>query len=324
MWRFTVLCAFFILLCSQETFAASKNEKVKGYATAYGFVLGQDFSLGKIGEKHPELASAVKLARLRFDAAFPKVKDKLDTKIKKIAGDDIYKQLQGQISSEIEKTLGDEKFTRDQAVTFLSEMEERSKGEIPPPALEYLLAAQYATAPVNEFLDGHRTRFSSKGHKKASGIDVVLQVPKSWEAGESERPHLVQNWTSRNDAVVEGIMLLVENMGATDKEIKAFIKSGEFKEATAGGKRLKSGTFTIENQPGYWVEYSQLQERVGEKFYQHLRLDQFFFRGRAISLLCVVTGAKNEKKLVDDSFSRIQPLCKQVLNSVVLPQVSER
>ena len=54
--------------------------------------------------------------------------------------------------------------------------------------------------------------------------------------------------------------------------------------------------------------------------YQSALIYQFFFRGKAIGIMCQAGGPESEKIKIDDAFKRVQPLCQQVLNSVVLPQ----
>jgi hypothetical protein len=74
---------FLLLFVSLPTtvFALNVNPtSVKGMAQAYGFVLGQEYSLSRIAKEFPELVVGVELARAQFGSTFPDIKTKLETK----------------------------------------------------------------------------------------------------------------------------------------------------------------------------------------------------------------------------------------------------
>lgn len=316
-----------VMFSSQITvvYAANFNKNsVKGLAQAYGYVLGQEFQLERISREYPELSPAVMLAKVQFDSSFPKIKSKLKEQLIFVMGEDFFRIVSADIKQQLKTTIGTQVITKDIALGFLHQVKERGKGQIDSPVIEYMLSVKYLPYPVGEFTDGYRQRFSSDGHRKSQGIKLVLQAPKSWKAKEGERPHIVQKWVSQNGTGVEMIHLDIRDTAGytpTNSEVEAFVSSGEVKETVPSGSTyINSGLFSLEMRKGYWIEMSQVHERVGIQLYQHSRMYQLFFRGKAIGLMCQTSSSSEDKAAAAAAFKRIKPLCQQVLNSIVLLQ----
>lgn len=322
------LCALVLLALffySSATFAINFNPtSVKGMAQAYGFVLGQEYSLSRIVKEFPELTGGVELARAQFGSTFPDIKTKLETQLKQAMGEKLFQETATNLQTKLRETLGRQQITREIATNFLQQVKGRSKGEIESPVLEYLLAVKYMSSPVSEFADGYRQRYQTDGVDKSQGIKLNLQLPRSWAAKEGERPHIVKKWVSENGTGLEIILLDIRDVqeyNPTKKEIEEFVRSGEVKETVpAGSTYVASGNFTIEMRTGYWVQMAMPIERAEMKFYQDVLMYQFFFRGKAIGVMCQAGGPERAKPKVNETFKRIKPLCQQVLNSLVLTQ----
>jgi hypothetical protein len=318
---------FFLLLVALPTLAFSANfntTAVKGTAQAYGFVLGQEYSLARVAREFPDMAVSVELARAQFGSSFPNIKQKLESQLKEKFGEKGFEELASTMQTKLQGTLSKQKITREIAAQFFDQVKGRSKGEIDSPVLEYMLYVNYMANPAGEFSDGFRQRFQTDGTGKAQSIKLKLQLPRSWTAKEGERPHIVQKWTSLNGAGLEMIHLDIrdgEGYAPTKKEMEYFVKSGEVKEVIAeGATYVASGNFSLEKQNGYWVQMIAPIERAGIKFYQEAVLYQFFFRGKAIGISCTAGGPDEEKEKTSEAFKRIRPLCQQVVNSLVLLQ----
>ena len=307
------------------SFAINFNPtSVKGVAQAYGFVLGQEFALSRIAKEFPELSGGVELARAQFGSTFPGIKTKLETQLKNAMGEKLFQETATNLRTKLRETLGRQQITREIAANFLEQVKGRSKGEIESPVLEYLLAVKYTANPVGEFADGYRQRYQTDGAGKSQGIKLNLQLPRSWAAKEGERPHIVKKWESENGTGLEMILLDIrdgQGDSPTKKEIEEFVRSGEVKEIVPEGSTyVASGNFTLEMRTGYWVQMAMPIERAEMKFYQVALMYQFFFRGKAVGLMCQAGGPETEKHKVNEAFKRIRPLCQQVLNSLVLTQ----
>lgn len=319
------LCLLIFLAYTPTTFAINFNStSVKGMAQAYGFVLGQEYSLSRISKEFPELSVNVDLARAQFGSTFPDIKTKLETQLKKAMGEKLFAETATNLRKTLRETLGRQQITREVAINYLDQIKGRSKGEIESPVIEYLLAVKYTANPVGEFADGFRQRYRTDGAGKSQGIKTTLQLPRSWAGKDGERPHIVQKWVSENGTGLEMIHLDIrdgQGYNPTKKEMEEFVRSGEVKDSVPdGSKYVDSGNFTLEKQTGYWLQIATPLERAGMKMYQNALMYQFFFRGKVIGIMCQAGGQESEKSKTDEAFRRIQPLCQQVLNSLVLPQ----
>jgi hypothetical protein len=307
------------------SFAINFNPtSVKGVAQAYGFVLGQEYSLSRIAKEFPELSGGVELALAQFGSTFPDIKTKLETQLKKAMGEKLFQKTATNLRTKLRETLGRQKITREIAAKFLEQVKGRSKGDIESPVIEYLLAVKYTANPVGEFADGFRQRYQTDGTGKSQDISINLQLPRSWAGKDGARPHIVQKWVSENGTGLEMIHLNVrdgQGYNPTKKEMEEFVRSGEVKDSVPdGSKYIDSGNFTLEKQTGYWLQMAMPLERAGMKMYQDVLMYQFFFRGKAIGIMCQAGGPENEKPKINEAFKRIRPLCQQVLNSLVLTQ----
>lgn len=316
-----------ILLLTLPVMAAAASfntAAVKGLSTAYGFVLGQEYSLSRIEKEYPDLAGGVVLARSQFDATFPDIQAKLEAQLKHVFGEKKFQALAVTMGDKVREALGRLQMTRPMAVDLFDQVKGRSKGIIESPVLEYLLAVKYQSNPAGEFADGFRQRYKTDGIGKSQGIKVNLQLPKSWAAKDGERPHIVQKWSSVNGTGMEMIFLDIrdaEGSNPSRQEMLRFVTSGEVRDIVPdGGAYVASGNFSLEKQTGYWVQMSLLLERAGMKMYQDSVINQLFFRGKAIAIGCAVVGPENERQKIGEAFKRMKPLCQQVLNSLVLPQ----
>lgn len=104
-----------------------------------------------------------------------------------------------------------------------------------------------------------------------------------------------------------------------ENDIQDLITSGNIMDILPDGyKHINSGVFSLERLKGYWVEMSSIQERVDIEMFQHTILYQLDFRGKKIGLSCNTGRLKEEKKIADEIYREIKPLCRQILNSIVL------
>ncbi len=298
---------------------------IKALSKAYGFVLGQDYQLSRIEKAYPAAHVEVERARMAFSARFPNIKIKVERELSKALGETGLKQLRNETQRKMADLLSPQPMTSETAKQFLDQVQERAKSnEIEPDVLNYLLAVQYTDNNAGEFTDGFRQRYRTDGSGKSQGLRFHLQLPRSWQVKEGERPHVVQKWISEGGTGLANIMLLVQDTGGETPnraEVDQFVRSGEIRTIVPdGGTYIDGGAFSMEKSAGYWLEMATPGERVGEKMYLQGYMYLLFFQGKAISLQCVTGGADNEKTKVSNSSAKLKPLCQQVMNSVVLDQ----
>lgn len=327
--RITVCWLLMILagVCAAPANAALNHNprSVAALSRAYGFVLGQEFSLARIESTFPALQTQVKMAGLAFGSGFPNIKQKLEKELTNAFGDAKFKELQAELRKKIRGLLSKQKMTLETSRQFLELVMARGKGkEIEPGVLNYLLAVKYAEYPVGEFGDGFRQIYRTDGSGKSQGLRFHLQLPASWVAKEGERPHVVQKWVSEGGTGLSNIILMVQDTsGETPSraEVDQFVSSGEIRSmAPEGGTYIAGGAFSQEKSAGYWMEYSLSSERAGMKMDSRGFMYLLFFRGKAISLICAHGMPDQNKAKVEAMAVKLKPLCQQAMNSVVLDQ----
>jgi len=321
---FALLAATYALSSGAEL--NYNQQSIKALSRAYGFLLGQDYSLERIESTYPGLRLQVESARLEFGASFGGVKEKFERELTQAMGEPNFQRIRQDLKQKLVELLGQQPMTADAASQFLGQVKARAKGnEIEPEVLTYLLAVNYSQAPVSEFLNGFRQRFNTDGRGKAQGIKLTLQLPRSWLAQEAERPHLVQKWTNEGGTGLSLIMLDIrdaEGYEPTAKEMDDFVKSGEARQALAEvGKVHDVGTFSLERRSGYWADLSMNQERAGIRIYQRGMQYQLFFRGKAIGIMCFAGAPATQPHKGNAAATLLKPLCQQVVNSMVLEQL---
>lgn len=299
------------------------DRSVLAIAKVYGFVIGQNLAFAELERRYPELKTQTTLARLAFDAAFPDLLKVLEAELGAVVGPEAFPAFREGLLQKIEAVR--QPFGDGAPDDFLRQVHARAKGEgLEPDVRGYMLATRYAHRPASEFTDGFRERFETDGTGKAQGLRLALQLPQSWLAQEGERPHIVQRWTSEFGTGLSTIMLDVRDTGGdtpSAQELAAAIKSGEIRQDLASLGTVRSvSQVSVEKQPGLLVEYSMTQERVGVRLVSMGTLLQIFFRGKAIGIMCMASRPEADRAAVPDAWARLQPLCRQVANSLVLPQ----
>jgi hypothetical protein len=321
-----ILILVVLIISPAVSYAININSKsTKELAQTYGFLYGQDGSLSRIEAEFPELSGQVLIVRSQFDAAFPNIKAKIAAEIRRAFGEHAHQKMMENVKAKLDPVIAQQRITPQVAADFLSMVKARANGEIDSPVLEYLLTVKYADNPAREMQDRFRQIYRTDGTGKSRGVRVSIQLPRSWLAGESERPHIVKKWVSENGNGMNMAQLLINDVPEVDNltkaEVAEYLKSGEAKDAVPEGHTLvASGPVTVEKSNGYWVQISGTMERAERMVYQNMLTYNFFFRGKYISLMCSSLGAPEDKQDVDEAFRHHRPLCQQVLNTLVLPQ----
>ena len=186
-----------MLTCASPLEAIEPNQgNLSGLAEAYGFVLGQKLSLERISLEYPDLAREALLAKLAFERTFGDIHGQLNPKFIEFMGEERFRDYRAQLEGQLKEMNRQQKITRGIAASFLDEVRKRAKGEIYSPTLEYLLTIRFEDNPVQEYAKGFRQRFYTDGSGKSLGVVMNLQLPKSWQEQEGNRPHIVRKWKS--------------------------------------------------------------------------------------------------------------------------------
>jgi hypothetical protein len=298
--------------------------KYKRVSEAYGYLMGQEYSLNLIKKDFPQFEINVLKAQMTFNSTFGKSKEGMQKYLTEYLGQNEFKDYEDKLITELNKLLANQSFSLENASQFISEVESRAKGNIPSTVLETLLSFQFFDRPQDELNFGFTTTFKTKGHPKSKNTDWQIKVPKSWKAEEAERPNIIQKFTSDYGSGNQTIMLMVREMPLpkgykiTVKEINDFFSEKEMKEMVQeGGKFISFTKMKLDNNIGGMVEFETNMERLDFKI--KIRMLQFMFiRGNKMYMLQATVGSEKANTDLALEMKKYLVLYKLVANSIVV------
>jgi len=211
------LIVFFVTFV-QNTFArAPKEPNFIDLSRTMGFIIGQRFSLDRIKHEYPELGLHTTQAELEFNSTFGIAEKNIEQELKSIFKEEYPEYLAG-IRKQFDDYFKSQQITEDVAINFLEEVKSRSAGKIPSPMLETLLNYQFMKTPSNEFLQGFKHTYRTKGHPKAKDLDLQIEYPISWSKREGKRPNVIQFFSSNNGRGPAQALIMVIDILTEEKE----------------------------------------------------------------------------------------------------------
>jgi hypothetical protein len=301
-----------------------KMPKFKRVSQTYGYLIGQQYSLNMIIRKFPELEIHVLRAQFSFNSTFGISAKKIKEYLIDYLGQNTFNQFDDELITEIKKSILNETLTKELATNFISEVEERARGNITSVVLETLLSFQYFDRPQDELLQGFTKTFKTKGHPKSKNTDWEFKIPLSWKADEADRPNIIQKFVSDYGNGNQSIMILVKEIPLpkghkiSSKEINDLFTENEMREMIPeNGKYVSFTKMTIDNQVGGMLECEQLVKRLD--FTIKIRIAQFMFvRDNNMYILQGTVGSEQADVDLSHDMRKYLPLYKLVINSVLV------
>jgi hypothetical protein len=322
---FSILLVFLttFIVCGQ-TSDNVKKPKYKRVSEAYGYIMGQEYSLDLIKTKLPHLDMSVLKAQMAFSTNFGKAKEGMKKYLAEYLGQNEFKEFEDEMIIEIKNIFDNITLTEEVATNFISEVESRSKGNIASTFLETILSFQFYDKPQDELTSGFTVTFKTKGHPKSKNTDWQIKVPKSWKAEEADRPNIIQKFTSDYGSGNENIMLMVKEISLpqgysfSKEELNTFFTENEMKAIVPDGASFISfSKMTFDGNIGGMIEFEQILERLDQKI--KIRMVQFMFiRGNKMCMVQGSVGSIQAEKDLDLEMKKFLPLYKLVANSIVV------
>jgi hypothetical protein len=304
--------------------AEYKKPKHLRVSEAFGFIKGQNNSLDIIKNKYPELEMSAFRAQNLFKATYGNCLEKMQNFLISAFEEEGFTAFENKLNEEVKKLTSKIDLSEDVAISFILEVEERAKGNIPSPILETLLSFKYADYPQFEFIDGFVNVFNTKGHPKSKGTDWQIKVPKSWRKAEAERPNIIQKFISDYGDGNQSIMLLVKNLDLPEgyilskEEIDEMFSEEEMKKIAVDGTKFISYTkTTIENKIAVILEVEKTAERLDIK--TKIRMQQYMFiHNNKMYCMEGMVSTKDLSKDLAAEMKKYNPVFRLVANSIVL------
>lgn len=339
---FAIYFFFLITFCSCQTKEENKIEKSEQkletiaqiepvinnnvfteMSQAYGFKIGQDYSLEMIEKKYPDLKPQIQIAKLKFDKSFRNSISTIDSILSSKGSE--WLKIKSQLKDQIKSSVNLNNYNYDQIKDFVKSVEARANGEIPVPIIGTLLTFNptYLKRPNLEFTDGFKYRFSSKDNLKAKDVDFHLDLPQSWLAREGNRPNIVQKFLSQNGhGSAIALVLVLELPGVnsiSEEDIKDLARSEESKEMLPENSQfINSGFIKIDGLPGIYQEYKMIQTQIEYELLMHTINYSVYYKNKMISIQCSVSAARDDEKNTDALFVKYKELFKSLAGSLVV------
>ena len=295
---------------------------VKVIARAHGYCIGQAVSVEAIERDFPNLAVAILRAEILFTAATGNVcQTAKDTLIAAVGEENAQR-----VTNQMREKSADLVRASDEAaaIGFVHELEARAGWAIDPANLPALLAVRYGAGPAGEFIDGHVVRYEGVGDPKLLGVELNLKVPLSWKEIPGDRPHVVRKWVNEVGTGLNSIMLLVNDFGQPlgPQDLIDFASTDPAEIAPDGATFLDGGGFVLEGLSGLRSRFRVSMQRVDISVDQIV--EQYMLplpSGKIVFLSCYAGAEIGAADALQRRFQLIEPLCRQVVNSLVLTSI---
>ena len=302
------------------------NALAKDIGQAYGFYLGQNYSLSEIPKKYPSLSGLALIAEKEFAATFKSSIEGMDALMAKYAKSE-WNKIKAQLTTQIASSINIEQISETQARQFVELVRERAKGNIESPVIETLLLFKsgYEKNPEREFIDGYKFKYSTNGVGKAKGVAFSIESPKTWVAKEGDRPNIVQKFVSENGRGLELLLILIKEMPLqpgekiTEKDISEILNPKDIQDFIPdGGVYLNSGKLTLENLPGFWVHFKMDMVRVRNTVGMETIMYAIFYENKMIQIQGQVMTSINGEPAERSGLTKYEKLFDLMANSFVI------
>lgn len=303
------------------------NQGADEMAQAFAFVKGQEFLAQKLAKEYPAMATDLSQSMLKFEASFKPAFTNLDRIL--LEKNNHWAESRVAIVKSGESNAFSAQVSFEQAQGFAQTLRNRATGlEMPSPVYENLLLCHpyYIERPSEEMLKGYTKAYTSANKEKANGIAIKLKYPASWKAIEGERPNILQRFVSQHGRGFEMVLLQVKPIPAdalaelsSPKEKEDLFAAESMKSFMPDGARfIKSDRIKLDGVSGGCVEFSQLQQRLSEKF--RMRAQSYFVlkQNCLVGVHCSVNLQEtNSDEELEARFKQFEPVFKMIANSVI-------
>ena len=323
-----ILLLLVLLVSPFNAYAEIKisNALAKNIGQAYGFYLGQNYSLNEISKKYPSISGLAFVAEKEFSATFKASIEGMDALMTKYAKNE-WDKTKEQSFNQIASSINIDQISETQARQFVELVRERAKGNIESPVIETLLLFKsgYEKNPEREFLDGYKYKYSTNGVGKAKGVAFSIESPKTWVAKEGNRPNIVQKFVSENGRGLELLLVLIKEVPLqpgekiTEKDLSEILNPKDMQDFIPdGGVYLNSGKLSLENLPGFWVHFKMNMSRVRNTFGMETIMYAIFYKNKMIQIQGQVMTSINGEPAERGGLKKYEKLFDLMANSFVI------
>ncbi|MEN9491487.1 MAG: hypothetical protein RJA63_1936 [Pseudomonadota bacterium] len=298
---------------------------------AYGFCLGQRYSLDEVARVHPELAPRVAVVADRFDASLGQgctnIESALRQRLKRYQGMDVDAYMLDMQKSMREQLKPSLEMVRDRSVSeaFLDEVQSRADGKLDETIARALLeASQFYLKAPHQSWPRWTSMWSSRGHARGHGVRVRVRVPTLLTPAEPNAAHMLQKWTRALDDGAGHVMLAIsvwpfeggETMAEVLQEFRADpegVAEALFSSMNATHRHWTPVTSL--GRPALLFEMEVEAAQLTLTFRQRIQQLMAVVPQGVVTLHCSVLVEVSRAETLSDWAERYEPLCSQFFNS---------
>lgn len=323
-----ILMLLAVVVLSPNAFAEIKltNALAKDISQAYGFYLGQSYSLSEISKKYPSVSGRALIAEKEFSANFGSSIDAMDALMAKYDKGE-WDKIKKKLIANLANSITFDKISEEQSRQFVDLVRKRARGDIDSPVIETLLLFKsgYESNPELEFADGYKYKYSTNGAGKAKGVAFSIESPKTWIAKEGDRPNIVQKFVSENGRGAELLLVLIKEVPLqpggkiTEKDMSEILNPSHIQDFIPdGGVHLNSGKLTLESLPGFWVHFKMDMARLRNTVSMEGITYTIFYKNKMIQIQGQVVTSINGEPAERGGLSKYERLFDLMANSFVI------
>lgn len=179
---------------------------------------------------------------------------------------------------------------------------------------------------VQSYINGERTKYFTKDHPKAKGINISVEYPSSWTPAEGERPNIVQKFSGdSSDGITRMFLIIIKDtpkflslLPADEMAKEAFSDEALHEMVPPGGSFINGEMTKYDGQTGAWMIYSITSERAGMTMKMYTLQHMFFYKGKMVAVQCMVGGLEQMKDGLYGEFNKYLLLFQQIGNNIVI------
>lgn len=306
--------------------AEKKTTKQEGYVQslneAWGYFMSQKMLVELVALRFQEL----KVPSVQAWADFKKKEigkslSGLEAILKESKGKD-WEDYQFMVLGQMRAKLADKEISENAAKEIVRKIKELSAAQVPPDVLMNLVSAhpKFVADPVEEIKSGFIRRISSKGMKKAVGVELEMQSPASWKALEGRTSRMVWRMVSK-----AGFGMVVSNLTVlrlSDKmpldQVKAALKMPAMKKMAPENSALISAKeMTLGGEPAGMLIYDMYNPAYpGEKITFRIVQISCVNNGVLVQLQFAMSPEKGSKLDLNEVTKRNMPVFQFMAESV--------
>jgi len=328
----------FIIFINFVNFVYADNtskKEIEDLSSAYGFILGQNFTLDRIEKEFPEFSNDVLLVKTKFSANFDKAVKNISKKLEDLYGKKFI-EYEKKLKEDAYNALEKQKLSPSIAKEYIKKINQRASGDLEKEVQKTFLAYQFIENPADEYFSGSKEKFSTRYHPKSKGLDIDIYVPKSWSSREGKRPNIIQFFKSNDEKL--NLLIMVNDFGNISEEIGFDVNTLEgsqklFKSlddenyfekiASDSGlnntKIISKKDYIIDNWPSKYIEFTGNKQRLDKTLHAYMNYTIVIYKQYMIFIQFMVGKTPDQSNdEFNNTIEKFKPLMELIKNGVVI------